>query len=79
MGTESEIISRLLQFGLRFTESVTYLTAGHSLCGYVTPDKYNRAKYFVEGMLMHVELYVVFFVPPQTRFEGVCSSHHMIV
>ncbi|WAQ97864.1 hypothetical protein MAR_022237, partial [Mya arenaria] len=48
VGGDVEMISRLLHFGLRFLDNTTSLTAGQSVTGHVTQDKYSSASYFVE-------------------------------
>ena len=57
VGGDVEMVARLLQFGLRFLDNTTSLTAGQSVTGHVTTDKYNSAPYFVEGWLHDIQYF----------------------
>jgi len=59
VGSDTEMMSRLLQFGQRFADRSTSLTTGHSLTGHVTQDKYRSAQYFVEGRAILLQQYLV--------------------
>ena len=46
---DTELVSRLLRLGQTCTENSSVLTTGVSLAGNVKQDKYQSARYFVEG------------------------------
>ncbi|XP_052270596.1 minichromosome maintenance domain-containing protein 2-like isoform X3 [Dreissena polymorpha] len=69
VGRDMEMMSRLLQYGLRFHDNTTTLTAGQSLTGRVSLDKYNSAPYFVDGGVLHLSQGGVCYVGDVNRLK----------
>ncbi|KAL4230479.1 Minichromosome maintenance domain-containing protein 2 [Mactra antiquata] len=70
ISADTELVSRLMQFSLRFKDSSTSFLTGHSLTGQVTSDKYKSFNYFIEGGLLHLSQNGVCYVGNVDRLKN---------
>lgn len=49
VGRDTEILHRLFQYAMQFTQRSVGYSSGNHLVSKVVPDRYNSSNYFIEG------------------------------
>lgn len=69
IGKDTEILSRLFRLGQTCAEKSSMYTTGVSLTGRVIQDKYQSARYFVEGGVLHLSSDGVCYIGDLNRLK----------